>query len=298
VTPFRPPVPGTQPDNDSPQYGSTARRHPKQPLIRLPHTITEVTGPSFSPTQFPEIADLTGPGALGERIIVRGRVTDEDGRAVPNTIVEVWQANAAGRYDHPGDTHDAPLDPAFHGEGRVFTDADGYYQFVSIKPGPYPWGNHHKAWRPAHIHFFVTADGHRKLTTQINIDGDPLIYDDFAYATREGLVPALVERTDAASLQAQGLSAPFAEIVFDIRLSALVQGVDNQIVERPRLAVFRSNNHIYAQVRKEKKREREGGRETGLIKTAPHVTPLSPPPHLSVRSSTTPRATPSCPRPP
>ena len=90
--------------------------------------------------------------------------------------------------------------------------------------------------RPAHIHFFVSAEGHRKLTTQINIDGDPLVFDDFAYATREGLVPPLVERTDAASIQANGLKGPFAEIVFDIRLSALVQGVDNQIVDRPRLA--------------------------------------------------------------
>ncbi|MGB7651510.1 MAG: catechol 1,2-dioxygenase, partial [Gallionella sp.] len=90
--------------------------------------------------------------------------------------------------------------------------------------------------RPAHIHFFVTAEGHRKLTTQINIDGDPLLFDDFAFATRDGLVPPLVERTDAASIQAHGLAGPFAEIVFDIRLSALVQGVDNHLVDRPRLA--------------------------------------------------------------
>ena len=126
-------------------------------------------------------------------------------------------------------------------------DAEGRYRFRSILPAGYACppdgvtqqlldalGRH--GHRPAHIHFFVVAPGYRKLTTQINIDGDPLVFDDFAYATREGLVPPLVERTDAASIQANGLTGPFAEIVFDLRLSALVQGVDNQIVERPRLA--------------------------------------------------------------
>ena len=184
VIPFRPPVPGTQPNNDSPQYGSTAKRHPKQPLIRLPHTVTEVTGPAFSPAQFPAMADLTGPGAQGERIIVRGRVTDEDGRAIPNTIVEVWQANAAGRYDHPGDVHDAPLDPNFHGEGRVFTDAEGFYQFVTIKPGAYPWRNHFNAWRPNHIHFSLFGFGFAsRLITQMYFPGDPLLALDPIYNT-------------------------------------------------------------------------------------------------------------------
>lgn len=129
----------------------------------------------------------------------------------------------------------------------IITDAQGRYRFQSIVPMGYgcppdgptqlllnQLGRHGN--RPAHIHFFVTADGHRKLTTQINIDGDPLVYDDFAYATREGLVPPLVERTDAASIQANGLEGPFAEIAFDMKLSALVNGVDNQIVDRPRLA--------------------------------------------------------------
>ena len=90
--------------------------------------------------------------------------------------------------------------------------------------------------RPAHIHYFVSADGHRKLTTQINIDGDPLVFDDFAYATREGLVPPLVEHKDPARIQAEGLEGPFTEIVFDIALTPLIEGVDNQVVNRQRLA--------------------------------------------------------------
>ncbi len=182
--PFRPPVPGTQPDNNSPQYGSTQKRHPKQPLIRFAHTLTEATGPVFSPSQFPAFADLTNANSLGERIIVRGRVIDEDGRPQRNTIVEVWQANAAGRYDHPLDTHDAPLDPNFHGEGRVFTDEDGWYQFTSIKPGAYPWRNHYNAWRPNHIHFSLFGAGFAsRLITQMYFPGDPLLPLDPIYNT-------------------------------------------------------------------------------------------------------------------
>ncbi len=197
VIPFRPAVPGSQPSNDSPEYGSTAKRHPKQPLIRFPQTLTETTGPGFSPAQFPPIADLTQPGSVGERIIVRGRVTDEDGRAVPNTIVEVWQANAGGRYDHPGDTHDAPLDPNFHGEGRVFTDAEGWYEFVTIKPGAYPWRNHYNAWRPNHIHFSLFGFGFAsRLITQMYFPGDPLLAIDPIYNTVPD--PAARERLVAA----------------------------------------------------------------------------------------------------
>ena len=126
--PFRPYAPGTQPPYDAPDYGSTHKRHPQEDLVRLPHTVTETTGPRFSAAQFLPIADLSvvnGKSALGERIIVHGRITDEDGRPVPHTIVEIWQANASGRYHHPADQHDAPTDPNFHGEGRVYTDEDG-----------------------------------------------------------------------------------------------------------------------------------------------------------------------------
>ena len=164
--------------------------------------------------------------------------------ALPGAQVEVWHANTKGFYSHFDPTGEQQ---PFNMRRTILTDAQGQYKFQSIVPVGYgcppdgptqallnQLGRHGN--RPAHIHFFVTAEGHRKLTTQINIDGDPLVFDDFAYATREGLVPPLVERTDTASIQANGLQGPFAEIVFDIRLSALVQGVDNQIVDRPRLA--------------------------------------------------------------
>jgi protocatechuate 3,4-dioxygenase beta subunit len=149
--PFREYAPGTQPPYDAPAYGSTHKRHPQESLVRLPHTITETAGPRFSTAHFPPIPDLSivdGKTALGERIIVHGRITDEDGRPVPNTIVEIWQANASGRYQHPADQHDAAVDPNFRGEGRVYTDDEGWYRFTSIKPGAYPWRNHHNAWRP------------------------------------------------------------------------------------------------------------------------------------------------------
>jgi len=177
--PFRPYVKNTQPPYDAPEYGSTHKRHPKQPLVHVAHTITETTGPQHSQSQFPSIIDMSvsdGRAALGERIVVRGRITDEENRPVPNTMVEVWQANCAGRYAHPRDQHDAPLDPNFKGEGRVFTDADGWYQFTSIKPGAYPWRNHWNAWRPNHIHYSFFGPGFAtRLITQMYFPGDPLL---------------------------------------------------------------------------------------------------------------------------
>src|SRR5579875_3786984 len=139
---FRRPAAGAQPPYDAPAYASTHKRRPLQQPVPLPHTITETTGPSFSPERFPPLADLSvvdGKHALGERIVVAGTVMDEDGRPVPNTIIEIWQANAAGRYQHPADQHDAPLDPNFRGAGRVFSDDQGRYRFVTVKPGAYPW---------------------------------------------------------------------------------------------------------------------------------------------------------------
>jgi protocatechuate 3,4-dioxygenase, beta subunit len=179
TVPFRPVEPGSQPSNDTPSYGSTHLRHPAQPPLRIPQTLTETTGPRFAAASFGAIADLStvgGHAALGERIVVRGKVLDENNRSVPLTMIEIWQANAAGRYAHPGDQHDAPLDPNFHGGGRVFTDADGWYQFTTIKPGAYPWRNHHNAWRPNHIHYslFGTGFGSR-LITQMYFPGDPLL---------------------------------------------------------------------------------------------------------------------------
>jgi protocatechuate 3,4-dioxygenase beta subunit len=177
--PFSPQALGTQPAYDTPSYGSTRLRHPSRPLLRIPQTITETTAPLFTETRFPPTADLStrnGHQAQGERIIVRGRVVDEADRPIPHTMIEIWQANAAGRYDHPGDTHDAPLDPNFQGGGRVFTDADGWYQFITIKPGAYPWRNHDNAWRPNHIHYSLFGNGFaQRLITQMYFPGDPLL---------------------------------------------------------------------------------------------------------------------------
>ena len=181
-TPFRPYAPGTQPPYDAPAYLGTLKRHPKQKLHPLPQTITETSGPSFSPSRFPPLADLTmttGKPAIGERIIVAGTITDEDSRPVPNTMVEIWQCNATGRYDHPADQHDAPLDPNFHGMGRVFTDEHGRYRFLTIRPGAYPWPNHRNAWRPNHIHFSYFGPAFAtRLVTQMYFPGDPLLAFD------------------------------------------------------------------------------------------------------------------------
>jgi protocatechuate 3,4-dioxygenase beta subunit len=177
--PFRDYAPGTQPPNDSPAYRSTALRHPTKALFKIPQTITELSGPVFSPAQFPpeqNIAVNNGKEALGERIIVEGQLRDEDGRPVRHSMVEIWQANAAGRYNHDRDQHDAPLDPDFKGTGRVFTDENGAYRFVTIKPGAYPWGNHANAWRPNHIHFSLFGPGYAtRLITQMYFPGDPLL---------------------------------------------------------------------------------------------------------------------------
>ena len=177
--PFRPATAGSQPPLDAPAYRSTHGRHPSRPLARLPfgHTVTETTGPRFDPARYPPTADLTlGKAALGERIIVAGRVLDEDGRPQPGVMIELWQANAAGRYDHPRDQHDAPPDPNFHGAGRLFTDADGRYRFTTIKPGAYPWRNHHNAWRPNHIHYSLFGAGFaQRIITQMYFPGDPLL---------------------------------------------------------------------------------------------------------------------------
>ena len=179
----------TQPPNAAPDYGSTRLRAPSRPLLRIPHTLTESTAPRFAAGRFPATADLTayadGSGhAMGERIIVAGRVLDEHGRPVPHAMVEVWQANAAGRYNHEGDQHDAPLDPNFRGNGRVFTDADGWYRFTTVKPGAYPWRNHHNAWRPNNIHFSLFGAGlAQRLITQMYFPGDPLLALDPIFNT-------------------------------------------------------------------------------------------------------------------
>lgn len=169
----------------SPEYKSTLLRAPSQPLVVVKQSLSELSGPVFGDMNVgPLDHDLTRNSRrngepLGERIVVHGKVTDENGRPVPFTLIEIWQANAAGRYVHKVDQHDAPLDPNFLGAGRVLTDAEGNYKFYTIKPGAYPWGNHHNAWRPNHIHFSLFGPNiTTRLVTQMYFPGDPLLQHD------------------------------------------------------------------------------------------------------------------------
>ncbi len=179
------------PPLDWPAYGSSRRRAPHRAPLEIPHTVTETTGPMLGERDFGALdADLTRRHAgepLGERIIVHGRVLDGSGRPVSGTLVEIWQANAAGRYRHDLDRHPAPLDPNFSGAGRIVTGPEGRYRFISIKPGAYPWQNHHNAWRPAHIHFSVFGRAFvQRLVTQMYFPGDPLLaFDPIVNAVRD-----------------------------------------------------------------------------------------------------------------
>jgi protocatechuate 3,4-dioxygenase beta subunit len=193
---------GLHPPLDFPDYKSTALRHPKEPLVYLPHTVTERTGPQLAQRRPPSATDhdLTRQHAgepVGERITVAGRLLDESGRPIRDSLVEIWQANAAGRYRHHQDTWPAPLDPNFSGGGRCVTGGDGRFEFVTIKPGPYPWGNHRNAWRPAHIHFSLLGHAFaQRLVTQMYFPGDPLLpYDPIFNAVRD---PAARDRMIAS----------------------------------------------------------------------------------------------------
>jgi protocatechuate 3,4-dioxygenase, beta subunit len=175
--------PGTHPEYLTPEYRSTLLRAPDRPLVPLPHSLSEVTGPIYGHERVgPLDHDLTRAHArepLGERIVVTGFVRDADGRPLRDALVEIWQCNAAGRYVHAADRHPAPLDPNFTGAGRCMTDAQGRYRFVTIKPGAYPWGNHANAWRPAHIHFSLFGPAFAtRLVTQMYFPGDPLFAHD------------------------------------------------------------------------------------------------------------------------
>ena len=192
----------THPPLDVPDYRSSRLRVPRRPLTLLPHGLTEVTGPLLGEGRLGELDhDLTvqhDGEPQGERIVVGGRVTDGDGRPVPATLVEIWQANAAGRYRHDGDQHPAPLDPNFSGVGRCVTDAQGGYRFVTVKPGAYPWRNHHNAWRPAHIHVSLFGRAFtQRLVTQLYFPGDPLFaFDPIFGAVPERARQRLVARLD------------------------------------------------------------------------------------------------------
>jgi protocatechuate 3,4-dioxygenase beta subunit len=190
------------PNHLSPDYASTRKRAPSKPTIMIPHTMTELTGPVYGYSQVLDgESDLTRQHAgepLGERIIVSGRVLDEDGRPVSNTLLEIWQCNAAGRYIHVRDQHPAPLDPNFTGAGRVVTDAQGRYRFTTVKPGAYPWRNHPNAWRPAHIHFSLFGPSFlTRLVTQMYFPNDPLFaFDPIYHSVPENARHRMVSRFD------------------------------------------------------------------------------------------------------
>jgi protocatechuate 3,4-dioxygenase beta subunit len=210
VIPYRRPDPGGQPPSLCEPYRSTVRRAPAKPLIFLPHTLSEVTGPVYGHGEIGETDnDLTRQHAdepRGERIIVTGRVLDSNGHPVPRTLVEIWQANSAGRYVHAKDQHPAPLDPNFTGAGRTLTDENGAYRFVTIKPGAYPWFNHYNAWRPAHIHFSIFGRAFiTRLVTQMYFPGDPLFAFDpiFQSIPDEKARQRMVSKFDLETTQPQ-----------------------------------------------------------------------------------------------
>lgn len=189
-----------------PDYRSTVSRSPRQPALRIPSTLTEVTGPAdaWDRLMGPAMADMTAQHRgepQGQRIVVTGRVLDEAGKPVPNTVVEIWQANAAGRYIHAKDDWPAPLDPNFSGAGRVVTDEQGRYRYVTIRPGAYPWGNHKNAWRPAHIHLSLLGPAFStRLVTQMYFPDDPLIeIDPIANAVPMPYRQRMVSRFDMAT---------------------------------------------------------------------------------------------------
>ena len=183
--------PGVDPPNDFHDYVGTRLRAPKDPLVIIPATMTELTGPIYGESSIGELDyDLTRQHAgqpLGERIIVSGRVVGSDGKPLRGQLVEIWQANASGRYPHAVDQHDAPLDPNFSGAGRCVTDDEGRYRFITVKPGSYPWGNHPNAWRPNHIHFSLFGRAFtERLVTQMYFPGDPLFaYDPIFKSVRD-----------------------------------------------------------------------------------------------------------------
>lgn len=228
---YRRPAPGTQPEYLHPPYVPSLKRAPTQPLIFLPSTLSEITGPIFPKEIVPPKAfDLTRQGKdapLGERIVVSGRVVDEDGRAVRNSLVEIWQANAAGRYRHKNDQHNAPLDPNFTGMGQTLTDEEGRYRFITIRPGSYPWKNHYNAWRPQHIHFSLFGPAFAtRLVTQMYFPGDPLQEFDPIFNS----IPDDAARKSLISKFDWGTTTP--EIALGFRFDIILRGRNATPMER------------------------------------------------------------------
>lgn len=207
----------------APIYRSTLLRAPRQPLLSLRSTLSEITGPIFGESELDPIdADLTrnharGGDPIGERIVLHGRVLDGDARPVPGVLVEIWQANAGGRYRHANDSFIAAMDPNFGGCGRVITDAEGRYRFRTIRPGPYPFPNRENDWRPAHIHYSVFGQGFsQRLITQSYFEGDPLIARDAILGT----MPDAAARQRLVATLDMDASVPFDALAwrFDIVL--------------------------------------------------------------------------------
>jgi protocatechuate 3,4-dioxygenase beta subunit len=218
--PLRPVPPGTHPPYLYPDYRSTPERAPSHAPIRAQQSQDDLRVASFPASILrPHDADLTRHGngePLGQRIVVAGRVVDEDGAPVRNSLIEVWQCNAAGRYSHWRDQHDAPLDPNFQGYGKMLTDERGNYRFVSIRPGAYPWRNHFNAWRPAHIHFSLFGNAYaQRLITQMYFPGDPLLALDPIYLSAPGGARERLVSAFDLSLTVEGIALGFR---FDIVL--------------------------------------------------------------------------------
>jgi len=195
-----------QPPALAPAYKSSRTRSPQQSLLSFPTTLSEESGPVFGHSIIGSLdhdllCNYAGDGAtaIGPRILVYGQLRDQSGQGVPNALIEIWQANAGGRYRHQKETYIAPLDPNFGGCGRCFTDARGYYEFRSVHPGAYPWPNSENSWRPAHIHFSVFGQAFaQRLITQMYFEGDPLIWECpivTAIPSREG-VESLIAKLD------------------------------------------------------------------------------------------------------
>ncbi len=220
---------GTHPPLLSPGYRSTVLRAPSREPVVLAHSLTEITGPALGEGRvLPSDSDLTRQHdgePLGERIIVHGRVLDSDGRAVPGALVELWQANSAGRYAHSRDQHPAPLDPNFTGVGRCLTDSAGRYRFVTLKPGAYPWRNHKNAWRAQHIHFSLFGRSFvQRLVTQMYFPGDPLFHQDPIF----NAVPAAARHR---MISAFDLSATVPEWALAYEFDIVLRGRDQTPME-------------------------------------------------------------------
>jgi protocatechuate 3,4-dioxygenase, beta subunit len=230
---YRREAPGVHPNNAHPAYASSLKRAPAHPAFRIEHTLSEITGPLLGAEVLrPGDDDLThfnGGEALGERIIVTGRVLDEDARPIRRALIEIWQANAAGRYAHDVDRHDAPLDPHFLGAGRVVTDANGGYRFMTIKPAAYPWRNHPNAWRPQHIHFGLFGPGFAtRLVTQMYFPGDPLLALDPIFNS----VPDVDARQRLVAAFDLGATVP--EFALAYRFDFVLRGREATPMEPPR----------------------------------------------------------------